>query len=89
MGISESVRKMTIYSTKTCSSCKLLMNWLEKEKIHFTKKLIDQDEEAMKEFTSRSDGTLGVPFTIIEFESGTSVNISGFDKSKFKNSLDI
>ena len=87
MGIPEGIKSVTIFSTTTCSSCKVLMTWLDKENDPFSKKMTDQDEGAMAEFMIVNDGAFGVPFTVIEYESGPKTKIIGFDKSKFKEAL--
>jgi len=83
----ESVKSVTVFSTTTCSSCKVLMSWLEKENVSYVKKMTDEDEEAMAEFMKVNDGAFGVPFTVIEYESGPETKIIGFHKSKFKEAL--
>lgn len=85
----ESISSVVVYSTTTCSSCKLLMSWLDKENISFVKKMTDTDDEVMSEFMSVNDGAFGVPFTVITYESGLQTKISGFHKSKFKESLNL
>lgn len=89
MAILERISKVTVYSTTTCSSCKVLMSWLEKEGVPFSKKSTDQDEEAMTQFMRVNEGAIGVPFTVIEYESGMTVKIAGFHKSKFKEALGL
>lgn len=83
------IPEITIFSTVSCSFCKLLMKWLDKQNIPYTKRMTDQDEAAFNEFMALSDGTLGVPFSVISFESGEQVKITGFDKSKFKKVLGL
>ena len=85
----ESVKSVTVFSTTTCSSCKVLMSWLEKENVPYVKKMTDEDEEAMAEFMKVNDGAFGVPFTVIEYESGPETKIVGFHKSKFKEALGL
>ena len=85
----ESVKSVTVFSTTTCSSCKVLMSWLEKENVSYVKKMTDEDEEAMAEFMKVNDGAFGVPFTVIEYESGPETKIIGFHKSKFKEALGL
>ncbi len=65
------------------------MSWLEKEGVPFLKKLTDKDEEAMAQFMRVNEGAIGVPFTVIEYESGVTAKIAGFHKSKFKEILGL
>lgn len=85
----ERISSITIYSTTSCSFCHVLMAWLDKECVTYIKKVTDQDDTAMIEFMSVNDGALGVPFTVIKYESGTETKIVGFHKPKFKEALGL
>lgn len=87
MGTKEIVKSVTIFSTTTCSSCRVLMTWLDKENVTYSKKMTDKDEAAMAEFLNVNDGALGVPFTVICYDSGVETKIHGFHKPKFKEAL--
>ena len=89
MGIREGIKSVTVFSTTTCSSCKVLMKWLDKEDVTYSKKMTDKDEGAMAEFMNDNDGAIGVPFTVIQYESGSETKIGGFHKSKFKEALGL
>lgn len=65
------------------------MTWLDKEKIPYSKRMTDEDEGAMAEFMNVNDGAFGVPFTVIEYESGAETKIIGFHKAKFKEALGL
>ena len=80
---------VTVFSTTTCATCHLVTGWLEKQQIPYTKKNTDEDPEAMVEFMSVNDGTIGVPFTVITAEDGTQSKILGFDQGKFKQALNL
>ena len=81
--------EIKIYSTSTCSTCHVLANWLDKQGIKYTKKITDEDPEAMVEFMSVNDGFLGVPFTIVKDKDGNETKIEGFEPAKFKLALGI
>ena len=89
MTAKEIVKSVTIFSTTTCSSCRVLMTWLDKENIAYSKKLTDEDDGVMAEFMNANDGAIGVPFSVIRYESGSETKISGFHKSKFKEALGL
>lgn len=80
---------ITIYSTTTCPYCKMLKEYLVSQNVEFTEKLVDQDEAAKEEMMQASGGFLGVPFTVIKKEDGSSENVIGFDKSKINQTLNI
>ena len=87
MSTKEIVKSVTIFSTTTCSSCRVLMTWLDKENVTYSKKITDEDDGVMAEFMNANDGAISVPFTVIKYESGAEIKISGFHKSKFKEAL--
>ena len=89
MSTKEIVKSVVIFSTTTCSSCSILMKWLDKENITYSKKLTDKDDGAMTEFLSVNDGALGVPFSVIKYESGLETKIHGFHKTKFIEALGL
>lgn len=72
--------KITIYSTTTCPYCKMLKDYLGEKNVSFTEKLVDQDEQARDEMMKVTKGYLGVPFTLVEKDSGEQKQIFGFDK---------
>ena len=89
MTAKEIVKSVTIFSTTTCSSCRVLMTWLDKENVTYSKKITDEDDGAMAEFMNANDGAIGVPFSVIKYQSGSETKISGFHKSKFKEALGL
>lgn len=86
---SELLESVTIYSSTTCSSCRVLMNWLDSNNVAYSKILTDNSDAAMVEFMSINDGVLAVPLTVIRFKSGDETKIHGFHKSKFKEVLEL
>ena len=80
--------QVTLYSTTTCPYCKMLKNYLDERRISYTEKLVDQDESAREEMMSKSDGYLGVPFTVI-VRDGQEMVVMGFDKYKLNEILGV
>jgi glutaredoxin 3 len=76
-----------IYTTATCPYCQMLEDFLKSKNISFTKKLVDQDDDAQKEMMSESDGFLGVPFTVITKTDGVKEKVIGFDQGRFNDIL--
>lgn len=89
MSTKEIVKSVVIFSTTTCSSCRVLMKWLDKENVTYSKKLTDEDHRAMTEFMNVNEGAIGVPFSVITYESGLETKIHGFHKTKFKQALGL
>ncbi len=81
--------KIKVYTTTTCPYCAMLKKFLDEHKIAFKEALVDQDDAAMEEMMSVSDGHRGVPFTVITKDDGGVEKIVGFDETKFRDVLDV
>ncbi len=79
---------ITIYSTETCGYCKMLKKYLDEKNIKYAEKLADKDEAIAKELYEKSH-QFAVPFTQIEKDDKTTVNIVGFDVQKINSALGI
>jgi glutaredoxin-like YruB-family protein len=79
----KTVRRVTVYSTPTCSWCTTLKNYLRKNKIPFSDVDISRDQDAARELVSRS-GHQGVPQTEIDGNW-----VIGFDQPKLNSLLEI
>ena len=80
--------KVTIYSTTTCSFCKMLKTYLEQHNVNYDEKVADLDPSLAQELFDKSH-QLGVPFTIIENDDKSQVSILGFDRQKFDTALNL
>lgn len=67
----------------------MLKNYLTSKKVSYVEKMIDTDEQAQKEMEKISGGFLGVPFTNVIKDDGTTSTILGFDKGKVDTILGI
>jgi len=76
-------KRVTVYSTPTCSWCNTLKTHLRKHRIRFTDIDVSQDQAAAQAMVQRS-GQQGVPQTDIEGEM-----IIGFDKNRINTLLGI
>lgn len=85
----EVIENVTVYSSTTCSSCRVLIKWLDSENVAYSKVLTDESDEAMAKFIKINEGILSVPFTVIRLSSGSEIKIHGFQKSKLKKSLGL
>ena len=81
--------RVTVYSATTCPYCRMLKDYLSEKKAVFVEKLVDQDEAAKKEMMTISGGFLGVPYTVVIKEDGTSEKIVGFDKGKLDQLIQV
>lgn len=78
--------KIIVYSTKTCPYCVMLKRWLSDKKVDFKEYLVDQNPIAAQNMF-RLSNQMGVPFTTIDFEDGTTEKILGFDRNRFEEVL--
>jgi glutaredoxin len=81
--------EITIYSSTTCTTCIGLGKWLNQNGFQYTKSMVDSSPEIMEEFLAKSDGFIGVPFTIITDENGHETKIPGYDRKAFISVLGL
>lgn len=77
------VKRVTVYSTPTCSWCNTLKTWLRKNNIPYTDVDVSRDQHAAEELTRRT-GQQGVPQTDINGQI-----VVGFNQQKLKELLEI
>jgi glutaredoxin-like YruB-family protein len=82
-GSESPARRVTVYSTPTCSWCNTLKTWLNKNNIAYRDINIYADQKAAEELVRRS-GQQGVPQTDINGRI-----VVGFDQPKLKELLGI
>ncbi len=78
--------KVTIYTTATCSYCKMEKEYLDSKGIKYENIFVDQDPKAAEEMVKIS-GQMGVPFTVITKDDGTLETILGFDRARIDAAL--
>jgi glutaredoxin-like YruB-family protein len=76
-------KRVTVYSTPTCSWCNTLKTHLKKNGIRYTDLDVSKDQNAAAEMQRRS-GQMGVPQTDIDGQI-----IVGFDKTRINSLLGI
>ena len=76
-------KRVTVYSTPTCSWCNTLKSWLRKNHIQFTDIDVSRDQKASEEMVRRT-GQQGVPQTEINGKM-----VVGFNQSMLKELLEI
>ena len=80
---SKSGKRVTVYTTPTCSWCNTLKSWLKNNSINFSEVDVSKDEKAAQDMVKRS-GQQGVPQTDINGQM-----IVGFNQQKLKELLQI
>ena len=80
--------KIVMYTTRTCPFCRMQKDYLASKNIAYEEILVDENPQKAQEMIAIS-GQMGVPFTVIEKESGERVTILGFDKVRINEALGI
>lgn len=80
--------KLTMYTTTTCPFCKMQKDYLDAKNIPFEEILVDENPQEAQKMIEIS-GQMGVPFTVIEKDSGEKVTILGFDRPRINEALGI
>jgi len=76
--------KITIYSTSTCPSCKMLKSYLQQKGFAYENKDVGEDTKAREEMLEKNGGILSTPTVEIDGKI-----IVGFDKEKIDFLLSI
>lgn len=76
-------KRVTVYSTPSCSWCTTLKNYLKSNHIHYTDIDVSKNQQAAEQMVRKS-GQQGVPQTEIEGQI-----IVGFDKNRLNSILGI
>jgi len=80
---------ITIYSTSTCTTCKGLMMWFDKQGLKYDHHVVDEEPGGIATLLAVSDGAIGVPFTVIKMDDGREVKVAGYDTKEFKTILNL
>ena len=78
---------VTIYSTPTCSYCKMAKEYFGENKVEFTEIDVSVDTEAAQKMVEKT-GQMGVPVILVEKEGNEDV-VVGFDKDKLAGLLGL
>jgi len=79
----KTVKRVTVYSTPTCSWCNTLKSWLRKNGIPFSDIDVSRDQNAAQDLVQRT-GQQGVPQTEINGQW-----VVGFDQKRLKELLEL
>jgi glutaredoxin-like YruB-family protein len=77
------MKKITIYSTPTCSYCLMAKDYFQEKGLDFEDFDVSVDMEKREEMLEKTDGQMGVPVIDIDGEI-----VFGFDKNKIEELLE-
>ncbi len=77
------MKNVTIYSTPSCTYCKMAKGFFEENNVKFTDHNVAEDAEKRQEMIDKS-GQMGVPVIFVDEEM-----IVGFDKEKLSEMLGL
>lgn len=77
------MKNVTIYSTPTCTYCKMTKEFFGENSVEYTDFDVSQDESKRNEMVEKS-GQMGVPVIDIEGEI-----VVGFDEPKLRELLEL
>ncbi len=81
--------KITVYTISTCPFSQQEKDYLASNKLTFEEKNIEEHREFLAEMLKTSDEFAGVPFTVVEKDDGSKVNLKGFTKEEFDKELGL
>lgn len=84
----KTIKTVKLYATFTCPYCKMEKDWLDKNKINHRVIMVDMNPYEAQKMVQKT-GQMGVPVTEIEFDSGESEYIIGFDTKKLSTLLNV
>jgi glutaredoxin 3 len=82
------VSKIRLYTTATCAYCRAEKAWLMAHNLEFEEIHADLDPNAAQELYQQS-GQLGVPFTVISKDDGSTEKVLGFDQARLSHALGV
>ncbi len=77
------MKKVAIYTTNTCTYCKMAKEFFDQNKIEFEEYNVGTDTEKRAEMVEKS-GQLGVPVITVDSEV-----VVGFDKGRLEELLGV
>lgn len=81
--------KITVYTITDCPFCKQEKDFLTAQGLQFEEKNVQENREFLTEMLQVSDKFAGVPFTMIEKDTGEKVGLKGFTQSEFETALGL
>lgn len=80
------MKKITVYTTNTCSYCTMVKKYLDKKGVNYTTVNLDEQPHLQKEVYEKS-GALTVPVTLIEKEDSSEEVVIGFNLPKLASAV--
>jgi glutaredoxin len=81
--------KITVYTITDCPFCKQEKEFLTAQGLQFEEKNVQENRQFLTEMLDVSDKFAGVPFTLVEKDSGEKIGLKGFTQSEFEAALGL
>lgn len=78
MGFKGMAKKITVFTTTTCTYCVMVKKWLDIKGLKYDVVNLDEQPERQKEIYAKS-GALTVPVTLIEKEDSSEEVVIGYN----------
>lgn len=78
---------ITIFTKSDCNFCASLKSYLAEKQLQYIEKKVEEGQHVIDELLEKSKGFAGVPFTIIESDTGEQSILKGFTKEEFDLAL--
>lgn len=79
-------KKITVFTTNTCTYCAMVKKWLDGKGVSYNTVNLDEKPEMQKEIYAKS-GALTVPVTLIEKEDGQEDVVIGFNLPRLASAV--
>jgi glutaredoxin 3 len=80
--------KVKIYSTSWCAFCRAEKRFLTEKGVEFNDVDVEADQKEAEAMMKMS-GQMGVPYTVITKDDGSTVGILGFDQPRLVSELKL
>ncbi len=80
------MKKITVYTTNTCTYCVMVKRWLDNKGINYQTVNLDEQPDKQKEIYEKS-GALTVPVTLVEKEDASEEVVIGFNLPRLASAV--
>lgn len=86
--MNQQIKNIKLYATFSCPYCKMEKDWLDKKGVKHNIVMVDINPYEAQKMVEKT-GQMGVPVTEVEYHSGSSEFVIGFDQKKLSDVLGV